>query len=130
MGQLKWVTKGDVRMTRRQISRCWQSGLKLIRVKLESMYNDPRRLEAFIQRASTHIGYNESHGCKHFEIMQHLKQDEPRLFTNSLEKVALLTEHSFQDIVNNIPVELMSDLRKNILTQVLIKRRNIMVEMR
>jgi hypothetical protein len=97
---------------------------------LERMYNDPRQLEAFIQRASTHIGNNESPGCRHFELMQHLKQEQSGLFSGSLEKIEVLNEQSFQDIINDIPGELMSDLRKNIIIQVLLRRRNLMLEMR
>jgi len=97
---------------------------------LESLYDDRRKFEAFIKRASTHIGYGNSSQCKHLELMQHLKQDVSEYFNEGLEKIAMLTEHSLQDIVNSIPEELMSDLRKNIVTELLLSRRNLMVGMR
>jgi len=62
--------------------------------------------------------------------MQHLKQEESGLFSGSLEKIEVLNEQSIQDIINDIPGELMSDLRKNIIIQVLLRRRNLMLEMR
>lgn len=62
--------------------------------------------------------------------MQHLKQVEPVLFSSSLEKIEILTEQLIQDIVNNIPEELMSDLRKKIIIEILWKRRNLLLEMR
>lgn len=97
---------------------------------LESLYNDRRKFEAFINRASTHIGYGNSSQCKHLELMQHLKQDVSEHFNEGIEKIAMLNEHSLQDIVNSIPKEMMSDLRKNIVTELLVRRRNLMVGMR
>ena len=96
----------------------------------ESIYEDPQRLEMFIYRSPTHIGYNHTTKRKHFELMQHLKQVEPVLFSSSLEKIEILTEQLIQDIVNNIPEELMSDLRKKIIIEILWKRRNLLLEMR
>lgn len=105
-------------------------GFNLSDEYLERMYNDPRRLNSFIEKAKTHIGWIEPHPCKHRIMMQNLKQYESKSFSSSMDKIAFLTEHLFQDIVNDIPNELMSDLRKEIVTQLLLRRRNLMVEMR
>jgi hypothetical protein len=96
---------------------------------LNKIYNDPRQYEAFIYRASTHIGSYKP-VCRHFELMQHLKQEEAILFSNSLDKIAIINEQSIQEIINDIPDQLMSDLRKNIIIQILLRRRNLLVEMR
>lgn len=97
---------------------------------LDGLYNDPRQFEAFINRSTTHIGYGKTAQCKHFELMQHLLEDETRLFNARLAKIAGLNDYSIRDVVDAIPGELMSDLRKNIVNELLIARRNRMVEMR
>lgn len=97
---------------------------------LKGIYEDSRKLERFIYGSPTHIGYNHSTKRKHIELMQHLKQVEPVFFNSSLEKIEILTQQSIRDIVNNIPEELMSDLRKDIISQIVWKRRNLLLGMR
>lgn len=105
-------------------------GWNLTDDELNSLYKDRRRFEAFINRSSTLIGYSNSARYKHFKLMQQLKEDEARSFNAGLDKIAVLNNHSIQDVVNAIPEELMSELRKSIVSGLLIVRRNRMVEMR
>lgn len=84
--------------------------------------------DAYIKRSKTII-YKENNRekYKHFELIQYLHDNYPKLVNSELEKLNDLTDEIIDKIVKQIPDELLTEQHKEFIIQYLIKRRNILL---
>mgnify|MGYP004525301021 CR=1 FL=1 len=118
------------------ISPLYDNGDSLLREfknydNAKKYYDGTKNFDKFIEKSKTLI-YKED--CdkkyKHFELIQYLVDKFPALVIPEIQKLKVLTDDVIEDIVDRIPDELLTDEHKKYIILYLIKRRDILLNIK
>ena len=118
------------------ISPLYDNGDSLLREfknydNAKKYYDGTKNFDKFIEKSKTLI-YKED--CdkkyKHFELIQYLVDKFPALVIPEIQKLKVLTDDVIEDIVDRIPDELLTDEHKKYKILYLIKRRDILLNIK
>lgn len=118
------------------ISPLYDNGDSLLREfrninNAEKYYDGIKDFDAFIMRSKTII-YKENHKdkYKHFELIKCLYNNYPQYVIPEINNLTKLTDEIIADLVNKIPDELLTNKHKEYIIMYLIKRRNILLNIK
>ncbi len=118
------------------ISPLYDNGTSLLRnfkndTYAKKYYEGTKDFDRYIENSKTII-YKENNidKYKHFELIQYLYDNFPLLTIPEIERLQILTDKKIEKIVNKIPDELLTDEHKKYIILYLIKRRNILLNIK
>lgn len=118
------------------ISPLYDNGDSLLREfrnpqNFQKYYDGIKSFDAYIERSKTII-YKENNisRYKHFELIQYLFDNFPALVIPEIKKISILTDEIIEKIVNQIPNELLTNEHKKYIILYLIKRRDILLNIK
>ena len=118
------------------ISPLYDNGDSLLRefknpINAKKYYDGIKNFDAYIKRSQTII-YKENNieKYKHFELIQYLFDNYPSLVIPEIENLKTLNDELIEKIVNKIPDELLTSEHKKYIILYLIKRRDILLNIR
>ena len=119
-----------------KISPLYDNGCNLLRnfrdeAYAEKYYSGVKDFDAYINKSETII-YKEDNQkkYKHFELIRHLNDKYHEVVQNELKKLKKLTDEVINDIVNQIPDELLTKKHKEYIIIYLKKRRDILLKIK
>lgn len=127
------ITKNQGKLS---ISPLYDNGDSLLREfknldTAKKYYEGIKDFDAYILRSRTII-YKENHKeqYKHFELIKYLFANYPVIVTKAIEKLKKLKDENIAKIVNRIPDELLTKKHKEYIILYLIKRRDILLNIK
>ncbi len=118
------------------ISPLYDNGDSLLREfrnieNAKKYYDDIKDFNAYINRSQTII-YKEDNKSKykHFELIQYLHDNYPQYVIPEINNLKKLTDEIIEELVNKIPDELLTDEHKKYIIMYLIRRRNILLNIK
>lgn len=94
-------------------------------------YNGEKSFESYIYKSKTYI-YKEDnkHRFKHFELIEYLNEKYHDILIKEINNLNKLTDNVIENIVNEIPNELLTDEHKKYIIIYLKKRRDILLSIK
>ena len=118
------------------ISPLYDNGDSLLREfrkieNVEKYYSRLKSFDAYINRSKTII-YKEDNKkqYKHFELIRYLCDKYPQYINPEINNLKKLTDDIIEELVNKIPDELLTTEHKKYIIMYLIKRRNILLNIK
>lgn len=118
------------------ISPLYDNGDSLLREfrnieNAQKYYDGTKDFDKYIERSKTII-YKEDHKTKykHFELVRELYKKYPQYVEPEIENLKKLTDKKIEKIVNSIPDELLTNEHKKYIIMYLIKRRDILLNIK
>lgn len=118
------------------ISPLYDNGYSLLRefrniINAKKYYNGIKDFDAYIYRSQTII-YKEDNKSKykHFELVKYLYDNYPQYVVSEIDNLKKLSDDIINELVNKVPDELLTNEHKKYIIMYLIKRRNILLNIK
>lgn len=118
------------------ISPLYDNGCNLLdKFKLEAYaekyYADDNEFEKYINRSSSQIRIPSTNKkYKHFDLIKKLNDENHEIVQRELEKLKKLDDEAIKRIVNMVPKEMLTEKHKEYIIKYLIKRRDILLDIK
>ncbi|PRO66357.1 HipA domain-containing protein [Alkalicoccus urumqiensis] len=96
--------------------------------KLEKLIKDERMFKGFTNRSKTLIEVEGKKKPKVLELLNYLNVHYPSYTKDEISRIESMDPARLRDILNNVPVEVMSDLEKEWVVKLVTYRKHWMVE--
>lgn len=98
-------------------------GWNLQEKRVEDLLLSTRSFEGFINRGKTLIGWNTAGKVNHFVLIANILNQNPEMVTRAIQKVHNISEDSLRQILEWMPISIMSEKRREFVIQLILKRK-------